>query len=88
MSVEGQDMADILIGPHDDHAAAVSIHAAHRVNVAAASKVGAEDLFVILKPVAAFARHEKRGHIFEAQPAMVPLKHRPNIKNRDRKSVV
>ena len=64
MSVEGQDMTNVLIGPHDDDAAAVPIDAAYRINVVAASKIGAKELFVVLKPVTAFTRQKKRGHIF------------------------
>jgi len=50
ISVEREDMRDILIRPHDDQAPCLPIDVAHCKDVVATFSVDAEYLVVIVKP--------------------------------------
>ena len=47
VSIERQNVGNILIRSHDDHATSVSINTTHIENVVAAFQVGAEHLLVV-----------------------------------------
>ncbi len=79
MGVERKHMGDILVGSHDDHAAAIAIDAAHVENVVAAFQIRAEHFLVVAEPVTAFAGEKKLRHGLEGQRAMALLEHSPDI---------
>ena len=79
MAIEREDMRDILVRPHHDHAAFVPIDAAHRKDVVAAFQVGAEHLLVVAKPVTSFRREQERGHGCDGELRMRLLEHRTDI---------
>src|SRR5271166_6404458 len=88
--IERENMRNVLIRSHDDHAAAVSIDAPQVENVVAAFQVRAEHLFIIDKPIAALSRQQERGHRFDRKLAMALLEdgqhfdHRVDIRARGR----
>ena len=79
VGIERQDVGDILVRSHDDHATFVSIDTAHCENVVAAFQVGAEHLFVVMKPVAALPGQEKRWHGLDRKFAMALLEDRSDV---------
>src|SRR5207248_10760034 len=79
MAIERENMRDILVRPHHDHAAGFPFDAAHRKNVVTALEVGAEHLFVIAKSVASFRREKERGHRLDGELRMRLLEHRAHI---------
>ena len=46
-TVERQNMRDVLVRPHDHHAALFAFDAAHSEDITAAFQVGAKHLFVV-----------------------------------------
>ena len=79
MGVERENMRDVLVRPHDDHAPPRSIDAPHVENVVAVLQVGAEHLLIVTEPVTAFARQKERGHGLDRKFAMALLKNGPDI---------
>lgn len=47
--MQGQDVRDVLVWPHNDHASGVSVGAAHVEDVPRALVIDAEDLLVVLQ---------------------------------------
>src|SRR5208283_1256688 len=70
VGIERQDVGNILVRSHDDHAAPVSINTARIENVVAAFQVRAEHLLVVTKLVAALPGQEKRWHSLDCKFAM------------------
>src|SRR6516162_213073 len=79
VGIERQDVGNILVRSHDDHAAAVSIDTAHIENVVAAFQVGTEHLLVVTKRIAALPGQEKRWHSVDCKFAMTLLEDCPDI---------
>src|SRR6516225_10991677 len=73
--IEREHVRDVLIGPHDDHAACPPIDAAHCKDVVAALEVGAEHLLVVEQTVTSLAREKQRGHGPDVEHAMSLLEH-------------
>ena len=59
VSIERQNVGNILIRSHDDHTPSVSINTTHIENVVAAFQVGAEHLLVVAKLVATLPGQQK-----------------------------
>ena len=82
MPVERQKMRNILIWPHDHHAAALAVDVTQTEDVTAAFQIGAEHFLVVAESVASLPRQEKGWHRFDGQLAMTLLKNRTNIDHR------
>src|SRR5437868_4156696 len=78
MAIERENMRDILVRPHHDHAA-VPFDAAHRKDVVTALEIGAEHLFVVAKSVTSFGGEKERGHRLNGELRMRLLEHRAHI---------
>ena len=59
MGVERQDVRHVLVRPHNHHAPALAVNAAHIEDVAAALQVRTEHLLVIAQAVAALLRQQE-----------------------------
>ena len=77
--IERQNLCNVLIGPHHDHAAGLSINAAHTENVVSALQVRTKHLLVVVQAVTAFAREQHRRHILNGELAMILLEHRAQV---------
>ena len=75
-------MRDVLVRPHDNHAAFVSINAPHVENIMAALKVRTEYFFVVAKPITALRRQEETGHGPDLELAMTLLENGSDIEHR------
>jgi hypothetical protein len=72
-------MRDVLVRPHYDHAAALSLDTAHGKDVMAILEVGTEHLFVVEKPVTSFPGQKECGHSLKDDIAMMFLEDRAHV---------
>src|SRR5882757_4456878 len=79
MRVEWENMRDVLVRSHDDHATPVAIDAPHVENVLAALKIRAEHLFVVTKPIAALPGQKEGRHGLDGELEMALLEDGPDI---------
>ena len=77
--IERENMRDVLVRSHDNHATPVSIDAPHVENVMAALQVRAEHLFAVTKPVMALPGQKERGHGLDGKLKMALLEDGPDI---------
>ena len=82
IGIERENMRDILVGPHNDHAAAFPIDATHAEDVAATFQVRAEHFLVVAKPVTALPGKKESGHVLEAKLPMALLEDGAYIDHR------
>ena len=75
-------MRDVLIRPHDHHAAALAIDAPQGENIMAGLRIGAEDLLVVDKSVASLPRQKQRWHRLDGEIAMILLENASDIDHR------
>ena len=79
MRIEWENMRDVLVRSHDNHATPVSIDTPHVENVMAALKVRAEHLFVVTKPVTALPGQKEGRHGHDGKLEMALLEDGPDI---------
>ena len=72
IAIQWKNDRNVLIWPHDHHAAALTIDAAHVEYVVACLRIGAEYFFVIAERETAFPGEEKGRHALDGE-ALVPL---------------
>ena len=80
MTIEREHIRDVLVRPHDDHAAAARSMPRRSKDVVAALQVGAEHLFVVAKPVTSLRRAAATAACVSMREfAMRLLEHRTDI---------
>ena len=82
VSIKREDMRDVLIWAHNDHAACLTIDAAHGKDVVAAFDVGAEYFLVVAEPVTPLLGQKQRRHGLDGEFMMSLLEHRADIDYR------
>ena len=75
-------MRDVLIRPHDDHAANFSVDAAHGEDVVAAFEVRTKYLLIVLKSETSLVRQKQRRHRLDGKLTMSLLEDRADIDHR------
>src|SRR5438445_9253200 len=79
IAIERKHVRDVLVWPHNHHAASLAIDAAHGEDVVAAPHVGTEDFFVIAKSVTSLPRQQQGRHGLDGKRVMILLEHRADI---------
>ena len=79
ISIEREDMRDVLIRPHDDHAPCLPIDAAHCKDVVTALDICAKHLLVIAEVVTPLSGQKQRRHGLDGKFMMSLLEHRADV---------
>ncbi len=79
MRIDWQNMGDILIGTHNNHASPQSFDTPDVKNVLFAFDVSAEQLFIIDKSITPLTGQQEGRHCFNGKRAVALLKDRPDI---------
>src|SRR4051794_1435949 len=82
MRIERENVRDVLVRPHDNHAAPVTIDSPHVENVMAALQVRTEHFFIVMKSIPALPGQKERGHGLNGKGAMALLEDGPHIDHR------
>ncbi len=75
-------MRDILVRPHDHHAAVFTVDAAQGEDVVAVLQVGAEHLLIVAQPVTSFPGQKQGWHNLDGERVVRLLENRADIDHR------